>query len=104
MYNERVLLEKVPEKFAMPICFFIYGRVTGGSSQNVTCEIVNPDGTTGQTIEWESVEGPAAGRDEPAMLIWKLLPWRAEGAGQYKLRLKQGGKPKTIYEFDVAQR
>jgi hypothetical protein len=104
MYHERIVIDKPASGFAMPIAFFIYGHVSGKKSSHVELWIENPDGSQGQKVEWEQIEAPATGDVEPAMLMWKLFPWRGPELGSYKLRMKQGARTETIYQFAVEGR
>lgn len=103
-YAEKIVIDKPEGPFVLPICFLIYGHVSGRETTSLQLWLENPDGSQNHEVAYDEIGAPGTDATEPAMVMWKVVPWMAPAFGEYKLHLKQGARSKTIYKFRLEPR
>ena len=99
MYNDAIVLLHGGDTFVSPLTFLISATLPRDKGVPLTTWIEGPAGQRMQESDFGIVGPPDS--DPDAMITWRIVPWKAEGLGRYKLHMTQGGHDSVIYEFDI---
>lgn len=100
LYTDNIVLPKGSDTYVYPITFFIHADVPRDKAVPVVTWLEGPAGQRMQESDFGILQRPE-GPFGPAQLVWRILPWRAEGLGKYKLHMTQWGDDSVIHEFEV---
>jgi hypothetical protein len=100
LYNDTIVLLRGGDMFVSPLNFLINVRLPKGKGVPVTTWIEGPAGQRMQESDFGMV-GPPPENDPEAIIGWRILPFKSEGLGKYKLHMTQGGHDSVIYEFAI---
>ncbi|MBA3510676.1 hypothetical protein [Sphingomonas sp.] len=101
VYSETVVIPANTPRFIGPLAFYIRATLPHRKAVAVSTWIEGPAGEKMNETDW-GLMGVLGDVDTNAgLIVWKLMPWRSEGLGAYKLHMIQGGIDSVIYEFDI---
>jgi hypothetical protein len=100
MYNDAIVLLEGGDTFVSPLTFLINASLPKDKGVHLTTWIEGPAGQRMQESDFGTV-GPPPASDPDSLISWRILPWKSEGLGRYKLHMTQGGHDSVIREFVV---
>jgi len=101
LYSENILLPKGTNAFVAPVTFFILAELPRHKQVPVATWIEGPSGQRMQESDFGMVRVPDELDSNLVQIVWRIVPWRSEGLGRFKLHMTQGGHDSVIHEFEV---
>ena len=98
MYSDEIILLE-GDVFVAPLSFVISANLPEAKGVPVTTWIEGPAGQRMQESDFGVVGPPPS--PAPAQIVWRIVPWKSEGFGTYKLHMTQGGHDSVIREFGL---
>lgn len=101
LYNDQVVIPRETPLLVAPLTFFIMVKFQRGKGVHTTTWIEGPTGQRMQESDWGELRLPDEQSSTLGQILWRILPWRSEGLGKYKLHMVQDGHDSVIHEFEL---